>query len=118
MIERANCPDYGVGIGEAHVEGCDVERCTVGKGQRLGCTCMGNDCEGHDPQAAAWTGEWPGKAECRERGWYAVMVPGRRGWQPCGPDTEGAAEDLNRLAYFEKTGKDEIYVDRSFFQQA
>lgn len=64
-----------------------------------------------------WTGEWPGKRECRALGYYCrdlwkdtgeVMPRAedfdeirRRGvrWHvPCGPDDEGAHEDLNRWA--------------------
>ena len=111
---RAFCPDCGVGVGEPHVEGCDVERCTVCSGQRLGCTCLGNDSVGHDPQLAAWSGEWPGVVECRERGWFAVMTSDS-GWRPCAADAPGAAEDLNRLAYFQRSGFDGIYSDPNFF---
>lgn len=105
MSSNPNCPDCGVAPGEAHHDGCDVERCSVCHGQRLSCSC-----DGHDPQASAWSGEWPGIAECRERGWYAVMVPGK-GWQPCTADTPGAMEDLNRYGYFAQTGHDTLYSE-------
>lgn len=110
-MEKQRCPDCGVEPGSAHAPGCDVELCTSCKGQRLGCDP--DECSDHDPEQAAWQGEWPGVAECRERGWYAVLLPERGEWQPgrgcwwsCTPDYPGAAEDLNRLAIFEVAGYD------------
>lgn len=97
------CPDCGAEVGQQHSENCDVQICSVCKGQRYGC-----DCEGHDPDATVWTGGGPGKAECRELGWYAIMVPGR-GWQPCSLNTPGAREDLNRWAYYQQLGTDGLY---------
>lgn len=102
-LEESNaCPDCGVEPGRAHEPGCDVERCSVCGLQRLL-----YECEGHDPAAAAWAGEWPGVAECRERGWFA-RLDGRT-WKPCDPTAAGAVEDLNRLAFLRANGEDGLY---------
>jgi hypothetical protein len=49
-----------------------------------------------DKDRLPWSGEWPGKAECRQFGWFARLEEGR-GWVPCQPGEPGAIEDLNRL---------------------
>lgn len=107
-----NCPDCYAAPGEEHMGGCDVERCSVCGDQFISCNCDDEARARHDPKKSAWTGEWPGKAECRKRGWYSVLRPdlgpcNRMGnWWPCTKDFPGAGEDLNRLAYFTKMGED------------
>lgn len=55
-----NCPVCNAKPGEAHVSGCDVERCSACGGQRISCECG----LPHDSQFARWTGFWPGDLEC------------------------------------------------------
>jgi hypothetical protein len=91
VSDEKRCPDCGVEPGQLHEDGCDVARCRLTGEQRLQC-----DHTKEDGCNTAWEGEWPGLEECRELGWYAALVPGR-GWVECGPNDEGACEDLNRL---------------------
>ena len=99
------CPDCAVKPGEQHQPGCDVERCSVCKGQKFSC-----ECEQHDPEQTKWDGEWPGTKECQQHGWYAIMTP--EGWRPCPAGTPECMEDMNRLAYFHEYGKDELYASK------
>lgn len=120
---RTTCRDCGVFPGELHQPGCDLERCPSCGGQMISCNCIytfnGIDPETmedthpdiyeHGPTEAMceawdkvwgsrrmrWTGEYPGADQAREFGWYCRM--GAHGWEPCGPDDEGATEDMNRL---------------------
>jgi hypothetical protein len=67
----------------------------------LWCGCVESDPDEPWPppldDREVWTGEWPGKQECREFGWYVKEAPGERGYVPCRADDLGAREDLNRL---------------------
>jgi len=95
LPELPRCPDCDAGIGELHHDRCDVARCaTIGSQRLLRCASV-TGCNS-DPRIdcrTAWSGLWPGAAECREYGWYASGPP----WTPCSADTPGAIEDLNRL---------------------
>ena len=42
----------------------------------------------------AWSGAWPGEAECEVFGWHSYFAPP---WTRCGPDHPEAGPDLNRL---------------------
>ena len=91
-----NCPSCDTSTGVRHSEHCDVARCSSCGGQRCDCGCV----EGN---GGIWTGEWPGKAECREYGLYAVLVP-YKGWLRAKASDEGAIEDLNSLYAMGQSG--------------
>ena len=57
------CHDCSAEPGKVHGDNCNVERCSVCGGQRLGC-----GCKGHDKKFARWTGIWPGDAEAEYLG--------------------------------------------------
>jgi hypothetical protein len=49
-----DCPDCGTIARKRHHQDCDVERCPVCCGKKIGC-----HCDGHDPVSSAWDGEYP-----------------------------------------------------------
>jgi hypothetical protein len=88
----AGCHDCGAQVGQLHQLGCDVERCPDCGGQYISCGCG----EKSTHRRLAWTGQWPGEAECREFGWYSRWVDGC-GWARCTATDPDAGPDLNRL---------------------
>ena|SRR5947209_8665849 len=91
--DNDECPGCSVQPGDYHQVGCDIEQCPYCGRQVISCACR------RKPpldDRLAWTGVWPGVAECREFGWYARRMPGQ-GWLSCEADGPGATEDLNRL---------------------
>lgn len=89
------CPRCGAAPGEAHKNGCPVERCSACTGQRFSCDCGGQ----HDRFFARWTGFWPGELECIALGLLCKWQP-----DPVNPVPADAqyrngciAIDLNRL---------------------
>lgn len=91
MKNLPDCHDCGVKPGQPHNANCDVERCSVCGGQRLGC-----DCKGHDPLFARWTGIWPGHAETRELGLFSKWSK-ETGWQDCDASDPEGNPDLNKF---------------------
>lgn len=61
--KQSPCPDCGVAPGQAHQDGCDVERCSACGGQLIMC-----GCDTHDKAFARWTGFWPGSLEADAMG--------------------------------------------------
>lgn len=57
MTIQKNCPDCGTKIGQAHQDGCDIERCPHCGQQWIGC-----QCKDHDPSKTLWTGDLPDSA--------------------------------------------------------
>lgn len=96
-MSTKTCHDCGAWPGEEHDNGCDVERCRGCGRQRI--SCSDQECQATEEKLGRlkWTGEWPGKAEAREFGWYSKRNPDGPGWISCSKDEPGASEDLNRL---------------------
>ena len=62
------------------------------------------DCSHVEGDGGIWTGEWPGKAECREYGLYGIFVL-NKGWLKAKASDEGATEDLKSLYGMAESGE-------------
>jgi hypothetical protein len=106
-MPKENCHDCGAKPGEKHKPGCDVERCPACGGQAL--MCLSTSPSGHkivasccdeiieEDELIPWSGEFPGKMECREFGWYSKFSSTLGCWVSCDKDEPGSTESLNRL---------------------
>lgn len=119
-----NCNDCNAAPGSMHTPGCDVERCSICGGQRIGCNCIYeandivvDDLEEDDPiytngptaemyakfdalveqygGRLPWTGEYPWTTEAARLGFYCYEDGGRL--VRCAADHPKAEPDLNRL---------------------
>jgi hypothetical protein len=108
------CGDCGAVPGAFHTPGCDVERCGCRNGGQQALSCGDCDDRMYLENRIRWSGEWPGKRECRHHGLYCHnLINGKPAtmremldaqdarreieWHvPCGKDAGGAREDLNR----------------------
>lgn len=106
-IVLRNCGACGAAPGQMHRPGCDVERCPLCGWQAIACWCDDGGAAADAKVASGelarlpWTGEYPGKAECRELGLWCRTVgsgPACR-TEKCAPGDPGAKEDLNELIY-------------------
>lgn len=91
------CPNCHALIGELHTDACTIAWCAAVGLQRYGVCDAEHGCR-TDPRLdcrTAWSGLYPGFAECRDLGWFARLTPD--GWVSAEPGTPGAIEDLNRL---------------------
>lgn len=91
MKKDSTCPDCGVLAGNAHLYGCDVERCPMCGQQLISC-----GCEFDELSPILWSGIWPGVDECQEFNWYAKFIQGS-GWVRCDATDKEASPDINRL---------------------
>lgn len=82
-----SCPFCGVSVGTPHKPGCVDEVCTICAEPKMMC-----DCKGHDPNKAAWAGEW-WDAEQVQR--LKTAVPFE---EPCYPGFVPDQRDMEQLA--------------------
>ena len=76
LRQPKTCPDCGVEPGRPHVDGCDIERCSVCGEQRLSCDCdETGQQDKHDPRFSRWTGFWPGELEALALGAMVRWIP-------------------------------------------
>ena len=89
------CPDCGATPGELHDSLCEIEPCPgCGTAQYVYCECRLR----HEFCRIPWTGEWPGKDQCREFGFY-LKLDENGFWLPerCSEDYPRKTEDLATL---------------------
>ncbi|MDX3663678.1 hypothetical protein PV646_40895 [Streptomyces sp. ID05-26A] len=65
---QEQCPDCEARVDEEHLDGCDVARCLITGLQQLSCP------HDHNCVIDAWTGRWPGDADCERLGF--MIAPG------------------------------------------
>lgn len=118
--ELTRCPQCDVPPGSIHEDGCSIERCALCGQQSIGCNCVRRIAGIHDDEfedvetteehwalfdaeaakyggRLPYSGEYPGRRECRKFGWYSYFDEKTSRWVRCDKDHPGAHEDLGRL---------------------
>jgi len=109
-MERHDCHDCGVKVGEYHQSGCDTERCPKCGGQLISCGCFVICDEDEDDEyfdelefdkyeKEKWTGimyeEFHIYAEEHDLWTFWGPDYGQSGWVKCDRNHPGASHDLN-----------------------
>jgi hypothetical protein len=97
------CPQCDAEIGKPHHTGCLVEQCSVCGGQYVSCRC-----KGHEPEKAAWTGQWPILASNKLEDLIADVLD----------QVSDLDDHLEKLAVAAELGWDEAdYYDECFYEE-
>lgn len=99
-VGEGECPGCPARVGQLHEPGCDLEQCPLCGLQLLSCEHAEEEILITDANRIPVGPKMRGVEDAERLGLWAKMVPGLRGWQPCGKDEEGACPDLNRLYAF------------------